>query len=150
MLPMTAQILPGPWALDVAAPRLTDNKITDNFSRPGCQINSTRGGEARRGDHRARTREGALASCSNPRDAPAPFAIAIHAFLPSCTCLLFVRSTLCGSLVPVATKDLAGCRLWSHLLVLLTKSCHVCFTSAYCVALSNEMSTRGLDFALES
>ena len=114
-----------------------------NSPETSCQFSPFYGrhvGFNTRRDHHA---GGRSASCSNPWDAPVRFAIAIHAFLLPCTCLLFVRSTLCRSLVPVAKKDLAGCRIRSDLLVLVTKSCHLCFTSAYCVALSNELSTRG-------
>ena len=151
MLPMGAQILPALRPLDVAAPPLTDNKITDNFSRD-VSFNTTRRGEATTA--RARGSFGKLQQ--SPGCSPAPFrhiSRPSYAFLLPCTCLLFVRSTLCVSLVPVATKD--SC--WVQKMVTYTSWCcprnlvtSVSRRRIYCVALSNEMSTRGLEFAHES
>lgn len=110
---------------------------------------STRRGEARRGDHRACTRE-LWQVAAIPGMLPCALS---YAFLLPCTCLLFVRSTLCVSLVPVATKD--SC--WVQKMVTYTSWCcprnlvtSVSRRRIYCVALSNEMSTRGLEFAHES
>lgn len=149
MLPMGAQILPALRPLDVAASASTPGQQNYRQPQSGCQFPHDEATTAH-----ARGSFGKLQQ--SPGCSPAPFrhiSRPSYAFLLPCTCLLFVRSTLCVSLVPVATKD--SC--WVQKMVTYTSWCcprnlvtSVSRRRIYCVALSNEMSTRGLEFAHES
>ena len=118
-------LLSGLWMSQLAPP-LPDNKITDNHSRD-VSFHTTRRGEARRPP---RVHEGALASCSNPRDAPLrPFiclSSPLHLLALCEVHALCVAGSCCheGFLLGAENGHV-------HLLVLPAKSCHLCFTSAY-------------------